>query len=128
MADKITKVEIYGMIKDACADNKVIVDFCDKEIAALGAKAEKAKARAAAKKAAGDELRAVVASVLTKEPMIAEDILASIKGNEDLTKSNEDLTKGKVITRLTQLCKTGEAVKSEVTVDGKKRMAYALAE
>ena len=52
MADKITKVEIYGMIKDACADNEVIVDFCDKEIAALGAKAEKAKVRAAAKKAA----------------------------------------------------------------------------
>ena len=101
MADKITKVEIYGMIKDACADNEVIVDFCDKEIAALGAKAEKAKVRAAAKKAAGDELRAVVASVLTK---------------------------AKVIARLTQLCKAGEAVKSEITVDGKKRMAYALAE
>ena len=27
-----------------------------------------------------------------------------------------------------QLVKAGEAVKSEVTVDGKKRMAYALAE
>lgn len=121
MADKITKVEIYGMIKDACADNEVIVDFCDKEIAALGAKAEKAKVRAAAKKAAGDELRAVVASVLTKEPMIAEDILACIEGDEELTKA-------KVIARLTQLCKAGEAVKSEVTVDGKKRMAYALAE
>ena len=120
MADKITKVEIYGMIKDACADNEVIVDFCDKEIAALGAKAEKAKVRAAAKKAAGDELRAVVASVLTNEPMIAEDILACIEGDEDLTKA-------KVIARLTQLVKAGEAVKSEVTVDGKKRMAYALA-
>ena len=120
MADKITKVEIYGMIKDACADNEVIVDFCDKEIAALGAKAEKAKVRAAAKKAAGDELRAVVASVLTNEPMIAEDILASIEGDEDLTKA-------KVIARLTQLVKAGEAVKSEITVDGKKKMAYALA-
>ena len=121
MADKITKVEIYGMIKDACADNEVIVDFCDKEIAALGAKAEKAKVRAAAKKAAGDELRAVVA-VLTKEPMIVEDIFLACK------KRNEDITKGKVIPRLTQLVKAGEAVKSEVTVDGKKKMAYALAE
>lgn len=121
MADKITEVEIYGMIKDGYADNEVIVDFCDKKIAALGAKAEKAKVRAAAKRAAGDELRAVVASVLTKEPMIAEDILARIEGDEDLTKA-------KVIARLTQLCKAGKAVKSEVTVDGKKRMAYALAE
>ena len=122
MADKITKVEIYGMIKDACADNEVIVDFCDKEIAALGAKAEKAKVRAAAKKAAGDELRAVVASVLTKEPMIAKDIFLACR------EGNEDLTEGKVVARLTQLVKAGEAVKSEVTVDGKKKMAYALAE
>lgn len=121
MADKITKVEIYGMIKDACADNEVIVDFCDKEIAALGVKAEKAKARAAEKKAAGDELRAVVASVLTKEPAVAEDILARIEGDEELTKA-------KIVARLTQLCKAGEAVKSEITIDGKKRMVYALAE
>lgn len=122
MADtKMTKVEILGMIKEACEDNEVIVEFCDKEIAALGAKAEKAKARAAAKKAEGDELRAIVASVLTTEPMIAEDVLAAITGVKDLTKA-------KVIARLTQLVKAGEAVKTEVTVDGKKRMAYSLAE
>lgn len=122
MADtKMTKVEILGMIKEACEDNEVIVEFCDKEIAALGAKAEKAKARAAAKKAEGDELRAIVASVLTTEPMIAEDVLAAITGVEDLTKA-------KVIARLTQLVKAGDAVKTEVIVDGKKRMAYSLAE
>lgn len=122
MADtKMTKVEILGMIKEACEDNEVIVEFCDKEIAALGAKAEKAKARAAAKKAEGDELRGIVASVLTTEPMIAEDVLAAITGVEDLTKA-------KVIARLTQLVKAGDAVKTEVTVDGKKRMAYSLAE
>ena len=122
MADtKMTKVEILGTIKEACEDNEVIVEFCDKEIAALGAKAEKAKARAAAKKAEGDELRAIVASVLTTEPMIAEDVLAAITGVEDLTKA-------KIIARLTQLVKAGDAVKTEVTVDGKKRMAYSLAE
>ena len=121
MADKMTKVEILGMIKEECADNNVITEYCDKEIAALGAKAEKAKARAAAKKAEGDELRATVASVLTTEPMIAEDVLAAITDVEDLTKA-------KVQARLTQLVKAGEAVKTEVTVDGKKRMAYSLAE
>ena len=122
MADtKMTKVEILGMIKETCEDNEVIVEFCDKEIAALGVKAEKARARAAAKKAEGDELRGIVASVLTTEPMIAEDVLAAITGVEDLTKA-------KVIARLTQLVKANEAVKTEVTVDGKKRMAYSLAE
>lgn len=120
MENKITESEILNMIKEACADNEVIVAYCDKVLAAKVAKAEKAKIRAAAKKAEGDELREVVASVLTKEPLIAEDVLAAIDG--------EDLTKAKVIARLTQLVKAGVAVKSEVTVDGKKRMAYALAD
>lgn len=118
---KITKVEILGMIKDACADNDVIVNYCDKEIAALGAKAEKAKARAAEKKAAGDELRAIVKSVLTKEPVVAETVLDAIDGVDDLTVA-------KVRARLTQLEKAGEVVKTEITVNGKKRMAYALAD
>ena len=121
MADKFTEVEIYGMIKEECAENEVIVSFCNKKIAALGAKAEKAKVRAAAKRAEGDELRAAVASVLTNKPMIAEEVLAAMP-------EAEGLTRAKVVARLTQLVKAGEAVKSEVTVDGNKRMAYALAE
>ncbi len=121
MADKMTRVEILNRIKEKNADDEVIVSFCDKEIAAQGVKAEKARARAAAKRAEGDELRAAVASVLTDKPMIAEEVLAAMP-------ETEGLTKAKVVARLTQLVKAGEAVKSEVTVDGNKRMAYALAE
>ena len=121
MADKFTEVEIYGMIKEECAENEVIVSFCDKKIAALGAKAEKAKVRAAAKRAEPDELCVAVASVLTNKPMTAEEVLANMP-------ETEGLTKAKVVARLTKLAKAGEAVKSEVTVDGNKRMAYALAE
>ena len=122
MADtKLTRVEILNRIKERCADDPIIVSFCDKEIAAQGVKAEKAKAKRAAKRAEGDELRAAVASVLTDKPMIAEEVLAKMP-------EIGGLTKAKVVARLTQLVKAGEAVKSEVTVDGKKRMAYALAE
>ena len=122
MADtKLTRVEILNRIKEKCADDEIIVSFCDKDIAAQGVKAEKAKARRAAQKAEGDELLAAVASVLTDKPMIAEEVLANMP-------EIEGLTKAKVQARLTQLVKAGKAVKSEVTVDGKKRMAYALAE
>lgn len=119
MEKKITEVEVLNMIKDMCADNADIVAYCDKTIAQKAAKAAKAKERAAAKRAAGDELRDVIASVLTKEPMIAEQILELIDG--------EDLTKAKIIARLSQLCKTGDAVKTEVTVNGKRKVAYSLA-
>ena len=121
MADKFTEVEIYGMIKEECAENEVIVSFCNKKIAAQGVKAEKARARRAAQKAEGDELLAAVVSVLTDKPMIAEEVLANMP-------EIEGLTKAKVQARLTQLVKAGKAVKTEVTVDGKKRMAYSLAE
>lgn len=120
MENKITEVEILNSIKEKCADDEVIVAYCDKVLVAKAAKAEKAKVRAAAKKAEGDELRGIVASVLTKEPMIAEDILAAI--------GDEELTKNKVISRLTQLCKAGDAVKTEVTINGKRRMAYSIAD
>ena len=122
MADtKLTRVEILNRIKERCSDDPIIVSFCDKDIAALGVKAEKARARAAAKRAEPDELCVAVASVLTNKPMIAEEVLAAMP-------ETEGLTRAKVVARLTQLVKAGEAVKSEVTVDGNKRMAYALAE
>ena len=117
MADKMTRVEILNMIKEECAENEVIVNFCDKEIAAQGVKAEKAKARAAAKRAEGDELRAAVASVLTDKPMIAEEVLAAMP-------ETEGLTRAKVVARLTQLVKNGEAEKQDIEVvdgDNKKR-------
>ena len=122
MADtKLTRVEILNRIKEKCTDDPIIANFCDKEIAAFGAKAEKAKARRAAQKAEGDELLAAVVSVLTDKPMIAEEVLAAMP-------EIEGLTKAKVQARLTQHVKAGKAVKTEVIVDGKKRMAYALAE
>ena len=121
MADKMTRVEILNRIKERCADDPIIVNFCDKDIAAIGVRAEKNKARAAAKRAEPDELCTAVASVLTDKPMIAEEVLAKMP-------EIEGLTKAKVVARLTKLVKAGEATKVEVTVDGKKRMAYALAE
>ena len=123
---KMTKKDYYNELKEIIANANVengedLVAFCDKQIAQIDAKAEKNKERAAEKRAEGDELRAVVKSVLTGEYQTADDITAQIEG--------EDITKSKIIARLTQLVKAGDAVKEEAKgEDGKKKMTYKLAD
>lgn len=99
--------------------------FAENEIALLDKKAVKAKERAATKRAEGDELTAVVRQVMsTEEFEPIADIAARIEG--------EDVTVAKVQYRLTQLVKTGEAEKEQITVPGgegqkaRKIMAYKL--
>lgn len=116
--EKITDTMRYEEIKSLLADREDIVEFCDRKIGQIVAKAEKAKEKNAQKKAEGDELREAVAAVLTNEPQLAEDILGQLEG--------EDLTVAKVRARLTQLVNLGLASKAEVKVGDKKRMAYTL--
>lgn len=123
---KVTKKENYEMlmeiVENSNSEMKVeLVDFITKQIESIDAKAAKAKEKAAEKRAEGDELRAAVKAVLTEELQTAETILSQIEG--------EELTKAKIVARLTQLVKNGEASKEEVkTEEGKKVMAYKLAE
>ena len=123
---KVTKKENYEMLMEIVENSNSemkaeLVDFITKQIESIDAKAAKAKEKAAEKRAEGDELRAAVKSVLTEELQTAETILSQIEG--------EELTKAKIVARLTQLVKNGEASKEEVkTEEGKKVMAYKLAE
>ena len=122
--EKKTKAMQFAEIKEVIAAVEVegrdeMVAFLDEQIASLAAKAEKAKERAAARKAEGDELRAVVKSVLTDEAQTIDAIVAQIEG--------EDVSKAKVTARLSQLVKTEEAVKEIVSVEGRKLTAYKLA-
>ncbi len=125
MAKKVTKKEMFNFIADALADNAEVVEFCNKEIALLDKKALKAKERAAAKKAEGDELKGIVQGVLTAEPMTAADVVEAIVAN------GVETTVGKVIYRLNALVKDGVAEKEDVVIetpDGKKakRKAFHL--
>lgn len=129
MADvKITKKDYFAAIRGMIEGIEMVgeipadkvIEFIDTQVAQIDAKAAKAKERAAEKKAEGDELRAVVASTLTDEFQTADDILAQIDG--------EDVTKGKIVNRLTQLIKIGTATKEQVKIDGRKIMAYKLAD
>ncbi len=134
MADtvKITKAMVLNSLKGAyaeVAEDTVIGDvtvadikaYIEKSIEQLENKAAKAKAKAAEKKAEGDELRAAVLEALTDEFATREEIFAKIDG--------EDITVAKVGARLTQLVNAGEAIKDTVKVEDSKskKVVYKLA-
>lgn len=114
--EKITKREMYEAIKEtfetgSCKyDAATVTAFCDKEIAALDAKAAKAKERAAAKKAEADVLMGQVEDALTDEYQVIADIAATVAG------VNPDATVSKVTYRLGKLVEAGVAEKAQVTI------------
>ena len=129
--EKLTKRSVYeALLKMVETGTLEITEdelktFCENEIALLDKKAEKAKERAATKRAEGDALTDAVRGALTGEFEPIADIAARIEG--------EDVTVAKVQYRLGQLVKAGEAEKQEMKVtgaDGKKRtvMGYRFAD
>ena len=120
--EKITKVDMFNAIADFIADTDwerkdEAIEFIEKQIDQLKAKAAKAKSRAEEKKIEGDELREAVANALTNEPQTIDAITTTVA-------ENFDVTKAKVTARLTQLVKLGEATKEQVKIDGRKIMVY----
>ena len=114
--EKISKREMYEAIKEtfetgSCKfDAATVTAFCDKEIAALDAKATKAKERAAAKKAEADVLMGQVEDALTDEFQVIADIAAAV------AEVNADATVSKVTYRLGKLVEAGAAEKTQVTI------------
>jgi hypothetical protein len=122
----MTKKEILNALLDGTLDRETLVAYCEKELASLDHKAEKAKERAAAKREAGDELQNLVASVLTPDFASRDDITARVQ------ETDPEATVGKVGYRLTALVKAGIAQKAEAMVadaegKNKKVTVYALA-
>ena len=115
--EKITKREMYEAIKEtfetgSCKfDAATVTAFCDKEIAALDAKAAKAKERAAAKKAEADVLMGQVEDALTGDFQVIADIAAAV------AEVNADATVSKVTYRLGKLVEAGVAEKTQVTIE-----------
>ena len=128
MADvKMTKVDWYGEIRKiveaADVENKEdALDFIDRQVELLKAKAVKAAENAAKKKADGDALRDAVYAVLTDELQSIEQI------TEQVAVDGIEVTKAKVTARLTQLVKAQMAAKDMIkTEDGRKVTAYRVA-
>ena len=114
--EKMTKKETFEMIIDLVSGLDVeqvdtVIEFCEKEIAALDRKAEKAKETAAKKKAESDALLEVVYDALGEDEF--ETIAAIAKRVVDV---ESEATVGKVQYRLTALAKEGRAEKSTIVI------------
>lgn len=124
---KVTKVmvlnairemaEIYeGEFDEVTAED--IIAYVDTTIKQIHNKAERAKTKAAEKRAEGDALRDAVKAALTDEYKTIAEITESL----DI----EGVTPGKVVARLTQLVKADEANKTDIKIDGRRVKGYAL--
>lgn len=133
--EKLTKRSVYEALINYATTGVMSYDgneitaedlaaFAENEIALLDKKAEKAKERAATKRAEGDALTDAVRNALTSEFEPIADIAARIEG--------EDVTVSKVSYRLTQLVKNQIAEKEQITIPAaegqkaRKIMGYRL--
>ena len=121
--EKITKREILMGIRALIETGELpeavtadcVVEYCDREVATLDRRAEKAKERAAAKKTQGDELTEKVAEVLEGAEdavMTIADIVAAI------AETDPEITAGKVQYRLRTLVDAGRVTKEDITIPG----------
>lgn len=134
--EKLTKRNVYEALINYATTGVMSYDgneitaedlaaFAENEIVLLDKKAEKAKERAATKRAEGDALTDAVRDALTGEFEPIADIAARIEG--------EDVTVSKITYRLGQLVKAGEAEKAQITIPAtettkmRKVMAYRIA-
>ena len=128
--EKMTKVEMFENIRDYLNGDEMncsvdeAVEFIDKQIEQLEAKAAKAKYRAAAKRADGDALRETVFQCVDAKPKTIDEITADVI---DIAEDASDITKAKVTARLTQLVKNGSVVKEQTKIGTRKIMTYARA-
>ena len=100
-----------------------VLDFIDRQVALLDKRAAASKERAAKKRAASDELTELIYTMIFE----AEDLITSDEIVEKI--GDEEVTKNKVTARVSKLVKAGRVAKEQVKLeDGKKRMAYRIAE
>lgn len=100
-----------------------VLDFIDRQVALLDKRAAASKERAAKKRAASDELTELIYTMIFE----ADDYITADEIVEKI--DDEEVTKNKVTARVSKLVKTGRVAKEQVKLeDGKKRMAYRIAE
>ena len=118
----MTKRETFEAIKEYVKGTEY-EEFLNDEIAAIDARAEKEKARRAAKKAEGDALRDAIKAVIdeAEEPITAGEIA------EKLVEDYPEVTKAKVTYRASALAKENEIDKCEIKIDKRKVVGYAPA-
>lgn len=125
---KVTKKEMFEGIKAILTENfeaaevAEYVEFIDKEVGAIDARAEKEKTRRAEKKAEGDALGDAVKAVIegAEEPITAEAIV------DKVIEEFPEATVAKVRYRASKLVKDEVVTKTELKIDGRKVVAYTV--
>lgn len=125
---KITNKDRYAAILEiltAANASEDLVNFVQKNIDSLDAKADRAKAKAAEKKAAGDALREAVYNALPEDGYVSvADLMVEFE-------DDEEITKGKIVNRLTQLKNAGmviaDVAKVPATEGGKAKTVTVYA-
>ncbi len=124
MADvKMTKKDWFMAIREQIETSDwemadAALEWIDKQVESLNNRATKAAERAADKRAEGDALREIVASMVTDEWQTGEQITAAVVA------TGEDVTKAKVVARLSQLVKNHTVEKGSIKDDGRRIIAY----
>ena len=127
-AVKKTKVMYFTELKDMVMEAEEVtdelkdelVDFIDKQIEAIEKRKVAAAARAEKKKAEADALTDEIFALMTEDFMTADEIVDML--------DDETITRNKVTARLAKLINAEKVVKETIKVDGKRKMAYKLAE
>jgi glutathione S-transferase len=110
---------VFANVTDEKAPEAIA--YIEKATAALDARNEKAKERAAAKRAAGDALTARMGELIGEEPMTIADIVAAIEPEYP------DITPAKVVARVKRLVADETVVKGTTKVGSRKLVTYAKA-
>ena len=121
---KITEREIYNSILNGSFDHDVLVEFAEKKLAQLDKRNASAAKRAAAKRAAGDELMEAVFGFVTSEPQTRNDIA------DAMVAEGFDVTPAKVGARLNKLVNADRICKGKAKFageDGKSKTAVIYA-
>lgn len=108
--------ELYNIIKTEMSANAEVVDLCNKAIAAIDKKNEKARERAAAKRAAGDPITNSLLGILSDTPQTLGEIAAQIPG----------ATPNKVASRIAAYVDDGTVTKAVNKVNKKRITVYSL--
>ena len=127
-AVKKTKVMYFTELKDMVMEAEGItdelkdelVDFIDKQVETIEKRKVAAAARAEKKKAEADALTDEIFALMTEDFMTADEIVDIL--------DDETITRNKVTARLAKLIKAEKVVKETIKIDGKRKMAYKLAE
>jgi predicted transcriptional regulator len=88
--------------------NEVLAEFAEKEIDALDKKAEKAKERAAKRRAEGDDLTEALKAILTDEYQITSELMAQVE--------MDDVSPNKIQARMKKLIEMDIAEKAAVNI------------